>query len=79
MNHPEPAEWMEYLYDELPRGRKRELQTHLEQCPACASQVSEWRESMQALDRFELAPAARPVSPWLSTLRWAAAAALVDG
>ena len=25
MNHPEPAEWMEYLYDELPRGRKREM------------------------------------------------------
>jgi anti-sigma factor RsiW len=77
VEHPEAAEWMALLYDELAPERKRELRAHLGQCPACASQVRAWRASQADLEQWSL-PAVRPARhQWAPVLRWAPAAALV--
>lgn len=77
MNHPEPAEWMEFVYDESTAERKQELEAHLASCPQCAAQVRDWRGSARSLDAWVL-PTARSVNTWMApTMKWAAAAALV--
>jgi hypothetical protein len=77
LNHPEAAAWMSFLYDEVPAAKRRELEAHLAQCPACAAQVKAWREGMNSLDGWTM-PARRPARPALVPLvRWAAAAALI--
>lgn len=77
MNHPEPAEWMAFLYGEAAPERTRELDQHLTECSVCAAQVSGWRAGMSALDDWKL-PATRATAPWtLPVIKWAAAAAVV--
>jgi len=76
VNHPGPAEWMSFLYGEIPARRKRELDAHLAQCPACASHVQNWGATMNALDQWTV-PESRPPRRWASALKWAAAAAIV--
>jgi anti-sigma factor RsiW len=81
LNHPSATEWMEFLYGELAPERKRELKSHLNQCAACAEQVTNWRASMSALDEWTL-PARHRVrrerQPVL-ILKWAIAAVVVVG
>lgn len=77
LKHPGASEWMSFLYGECAPERRRELDTHLGACPACAGQVQTWRNSMNALDEWPL-PAKRPArQQWLPMLKWAAAAAVV--
>jgi len=77
MNHPEPAEWMEFLYGEATAQQKRELEAHLAGCPDCAAQLKLWRGSAHSLDAWTL-PAAAPVSRMpAQAWKWAAAAAIV--
>jgi hypothetical protein len=79
MKHPSDEEWMDYLYDELEPGARRELAAHLEECAECRRQVQEWEAAMSELDAWP-APATpqhrrsvlRRAAPWL-----AAAAVLV--
>ena len=84
LTHPGAAEWMAFLYGEVAPERKRELETHHAQCPACAAKVKEWRAGLTALDEWALpvpratSPASRPVLRELfPALKWAAAAAVV--
>jgi hypothetical protein len=79
VNHPRAAEWMEYLYDETAPGRKRELQEHLAQCGDCGRQLQRWRSGLAALDEWRLPARPRPQPRWqpATTLKWAAAAAVV--
>jgi anti-sigma factor RsiW len=77
VNHPDAGTLMSLLYGELPAAKKRELEAHLNQCPVCAVQVHEWRESMGALDAWKISarhPSRRGVVP---VLKWAVAAAIV--
>jgi hypothetical protein len=68
---------MLFIYGELPAARRRELQAHLDVCPACSSQVQAWRLAMTALDAWKL-PVRRPRSVATTpALTWAAAAAAV--
>jgi anti-sigma factor RsiW len=76
MNHPGPAEWMSFLYGEIPAERKQELDAHLAQCPACASHVQSWGATMNTLDQWTL-PEHRSPRRWTPALKWAAAAAIV--
>ena len=79
LNHPADAEWMAFLYEELPPAKRRELGAHLANCAACAAEVQTWRSGINALDQWAL-PATRPVRrPWWPSLKWAAAAALALG
>lgn len=81
LNHPNTAEWMEFLYGELAPKRRRELQSHLAQCASCAAQVKQWRASMTALDEWALPAVRRARREWQPVwmLKWAVAAALVLG
>src|SRR5215471_7973508 len=75
--HPEPAEWMAFLYGELDRERQKALATHLERCEPCSAQVEGWRSSMASLDQWP-APARREARrAWEPMLKWAAAAAIL--
>jgi anti-sigma factor RsiW len=79
VNHPSQGEWVAFLYGEVPSKTKRDLQAHLDACPACSAQVESWRSSMSALDTWRLparrsAPTANVLVP---IFKWAAAAAAV--
>src|SRR2546423_7142082 len=77
LTHPNPGEWMEFLYEETEPTRRTELLAHLGECALCAAQVDQWRERMQAPDKFELPPPARKKIDWVPVLRLPAAAAIV--
>jgi len=78
LNHPDANEWIEFLYEETPAPRRRQIEAHLGSCPSCASKVNSWRETLESLDRFELpVPAARAKRGWMPAFRLAAAAVLV--
>ena len=74
LTHPGADEWSAFLYGELPPEQHAALEAHRAGCPACATQVEQWRETMATLDRWQVParPAsARPAATWL---RWAVAA-----
>jgi anti-sigma factor RsiW len=78
VNHPEPAVWMDFLYGEIDAPKKAELQSHLDQCPACAAQMKTWQESRTSLDAWTVP--SRPGAarkPSAAPLKWAAAAAVL--
>ena len=79
LNHPNAAEWMEFLYGEVAGERKRELSAHLAQCPECSRRTDFWRQSMAALDDWKLPTPEQTRPRWqpVSMFRWAAAAAVV--
>jgi hypothetical protein len=79
MKHPTQEQWMELLYGELPRARKRELEAHLHACPQCQKQRTEYQSAMSRLDDWQLAaPTPGPgYRPWPVALKWAAAAAFL--
>ena len=79
VNHPGAEDWMAYLYDEVAPERKREMHAHLAQCGDCGRQLHQWRTGVAALDEWKL-PATRrktTVTRQVTTLKWAAAAAVV--
>jgi len=77
VNHPDQAEWMAFLYNELPSNAKRELQSHLQECSPCAANVQTWRSSMNALDAWKLPVRRRKAIEAVPIFKWAAAAAAV--
>src|SRR5262249_25971264 len=77
VNHPETAAWMALLYCEVSGAKRSELEHHLAECPACATQVEAWRGSMSALDAWTLPARPAMERPFVPVLKWAAAAALV--
>ena len=68
---------MAFLYGEVPAKTKRELQSHLDTCPACAAQVKAWRASMTALDSWKLPRRRATTVVLLPVAKWAAAAAVL--
>jgi hypothetical protein len=77
VKHPNSTEWMSFLYGECPPERRRELDSHLAACAACAGQVKAWRSSMNALDEWPLPAKRHARRQWVPALKWAAAAAVV--
>lgn len=76
VNHPRADEWMEYLYNEIAPGRKREMQTHLAQCGDCGRQLNRWRSGMAGLEEWRLPALPRLKPRWqpAAALKWATAA-----
>ncbi len=77
--HPNPEEWMSFLYREASPERSAELDAHLRQCGECQKRVAHWRGTLAALDTGRspaITQSRRSAAP---ILRWAAAAALVLG
>jgi hypothetical protein len=78
MKHPAREEWMEFLYGEVAPARRAGLAAHLQECPACAQQVAQWRTTMASLNEYEIA-ACPPRCNRQPVLKWAIAAALMIG
>lgn len=75
--HPTSEQWADFLYGEAPPAAAAELQRHLDQCPACQSQIQDWRRTTRMLDSWKI-PGARPKASLREpTLRWAIAALLL--
>jgi hypothetical protein len=77
--HPAPEQWADYLYGELPPDARASLDAHLRACADCQRQVSQWRETLGALDAWKLPERARPAEAFTRYTRWAVAAAAVLG
>jgi anti-sigma factor RsiW len=76
MIHPNPEEWMSYLYDELNSKGRANLEAHLQTCPDCAARLGEWRAARKNLDAWRLPRAAKRARVPLGApaFKWAAAA-----
>lgn len=78
VTHPGADEWSGFLYGELPPEQHAALEAHRANCPACATQVEQWRSTMASLDTWQIPvrrSSARPAT--VTWLRWAAAACLL--
>jgi len=68
---------MGYLYNEiLPPDRAR-LEAHLERCAQCRASVSGWRNTMGALDEYQLPAQTVPTHPIRTALKRGIAASVV--
>lgn len=81
MKHPNPQEWVAYLYRDVDAPSRSRLNDHLAQCESCRAQIERWRRVQQHLDSWQL-PTQRAVKPpalraYPTLLRWAAAAVLM--
>jgi hypothetical protein len=77
MNHPNPDEWVPFLFDEAEPNVREELRRHLDGCPECRLRLYAWRHSLKRLDHWRLPPIARSERRRLTLVPWAAAAAVV--
>jgi hypothetical protein len=68
---------MTFLYGETAPKTRRELQAHLDGCPACAAQVQSWRSSMAALDSWKLPRRKAATLDFAPVAKWAVAAAVL--
>jgi hypothetical protein len=81
MTHPSREEWMNYLYNELQKPKKVELDVHLQDCDECKVNIDRWRAVMAELDAWQLPQEQNRVPnmsrrAWL-LVRWVAAAVLM--
>jgi anti-sigma factor RsiW len=79
LNHPNPEEWMEYLYGEMPRATARLLRAHLEGCAACRKQHQDWQRTQSRLGGWTVAPNTAVPPPIPFSFKLALAALLVLG
>jgi hypothetical protein len=81
VTHPTDAEWMSYLYSELPRADRTALRTHLRDCPDCQLRVRSWEGAKASLSDWKLPKREPEVLPvdFAPALKWALAALLVLG
>ena len=79
MNHPNPDEWVPFLFDETAPEVKRKLAEHLEECAECQSLLARWRHSLGRLDAWRLPPGTMCPRSRSALLPWAAAAAVLLG
>ncbi len=78
MKHPDPEEWVAYLYSETDLNSNRLLAEHLRTCGQCSAQLAGWRRSLRRLNTWKVPKRRRPSINFsiARPLRWAAAAAL---
>jgi hypothetical protein len=67
---------MSYVYDELPPEQRAGLKSHLGACAECGAQVRIWEGVGRDMDRWRL-PSYRKTARTGTSVRWAAAAAIV--
>jgi hypothetical protein len=81
LRHPDPEEWMSYLYGELPAAARRPMKAHLAACPECREKVRGWRGAKDGLGHWDLAKATAQSVPvqFRARYRWAAAAVVLLG
>jgi hypothetical protein len=67
MKHPEPAEWMTWLYGESPTDERLDFEAHLAGCPDCRARVDAWKRTLGILD----AVAVSRLETGVASRRWA--------
>ena len=70
---------MEFLYGDLPRPRRNELEKHVNECELCLQQRAEYEQTMKQLDTWQVARSATVQTQvaWPGLVKWAAAAAFL--
>jgi anti-sigma factor RsiW len=80
MNHPTHEELITFLYGEVSTDQKIALQSHLKACGSCRQQMAEWKETGCTLNEWHrVSVGAHGRAPFVTALKYAAAAALVLG
>jgi hypothetical protein len=79
MKHPRPEQWMEFLYDEIRDDDGEQIREHLSACPECRAKQREYESGMRALNSWRIEPSSknRLIAKWVTSIKWAAAAALL--
>src|SRR5206468_2657284 len=77
MNHPKPEDWVPYLYGQVKPDERRQLNSHLKNCPECRGEVEGWKRSVHRLGAWKLPRGKTPLERFAPALRTAAAAILV--
>jgi Putative zinc-finger len=77
MKHPEREEWIPFIFGEADAGRKRQLESHLDDCAECREEIQSWQRSLGRLDSWKLPPVAKRPTSFAPLMKWAAAAAVV--
>jgi hypothetical protein len=79
MNHPDPGEWVPFLFGEAKSDRGQQLKEHLRSCPDCRDEVNAWKRSLGRLHGWKLPTPEKPPAAFAPGLRWAIAGVLVLG
>jgi hypothetical protein len=77
MKHPEREEWVPFIFGEADAGRRRQLESHLDECAECRDEIQSWQTSLGRLDSWELPVVAKRRANFAPMVKWAAAAAVV--
>jgi len=77
MKHPEREEWVPFIFGEADASRKRQLESHLDDCAECRDEIQSWQRSLGRLDSWKLPPVAKRTAKLALLMKWAAAAAIV--
>jgi hypothetical protein len=75
MKHPSREDLIAYLYAELAREPRAELEQHLHTCAACRANLAAWRQAARHLDAFKTSDPRRASPAWPPLARWGVAAA----
>jgi hypothetical protein len=75
MNHPKREEWIPYLSGEATAQVRRQLKSHLDQCPECHAELDGWEQSLKRLEAWKLPRAGRQRFLPAPILKWSVAAA----
>lgn len=79
MNHPDPTEWMSYLYDKTDTNRRSKLTTHLLTCADCRRQMESWHRTQADLNGWALSRSRRAPAAAASFVRRGMAALFLVG
>jgi hypothetical protein len=79
MKHYTDQDWIPFLFGEARREERRRLATHLAECPECAAEMAQWRQSLGWLDRWKLPKPRGRDTAIEPMLKWAVAALLLLG
>ena len=77
MKHPEREEWVPFIFGEADAGRRRQLESHLDDCAECRDEIQSWQRSLGRLDSWKLPPVVKRRTNFVPLMKWAAAAAVV--
>src|SRR5690349_13587675 len=77
MNHPKREEWVPYVFGEATPDAARRLNDHLQQCPECREEITNWKSSMNRLDSWKVSGAKDPDRFHFSPLLKMAAAVVI--
>jgi hypothetical protein len=77
MKHPEREEWVPFIFGEADAGRRRQLESHLDDCAECRDEIQSWQRSLDRMDSWKLPAVAKQRANFAPLVKWAAAAAVV--